>query len=62
MRIVLMLKLYVVEINVYNLFELLNCFSEVVHNFMVLQSVLTIHLTCHEDMASLGGGNSVARQ
>ena len=45
---------------VYKLVELLivDYFQE---SFNVIKGVLTCLTTCHEDMASLGGGNSVAR-
>ena len=42
---------------VYILYELL-----IVYNVMTLQMVTNSLLTFHEDMATLGGGNSVAQQ
>ena len=43
--------------SIYNIW-IVDCFSEVLYDVMITNSLQP----CHEDMATLGGGNSVAQQ
>ena len=45
----------------YILYWIVDSFSEFLESYNTVKWLLTSLITCHEDMASLGGGNSVAQ-